>query len=92
MDVLQKALDSPRSTIVVGNLGRYPEYLESCFNALPVTPKGDDVLEYDGRTLTLVVEPEPGYVLNNPDWRELIFTSHLENLEYDPKTTRVVRM
>jgi len=91
-DILLEALNSSRSTIVVGNVGRYPELLEHTLHTYWI-PRGDPDdspawFQYNGRDVYLLVEPDFGHVVD-PHLFQIIVTSHLD-LEYDPRSTRVV--
>lgn len=91
-DILLEALDSSRSTIVVGNVGRYPDLLEHTLRPFWL-PRGDadDTpawFQYNGRDVYLLVEPDFGHVVD-PNLFQIVLTSHMD-LEFDPKRTRVV--
>ncbi|KAG8170348.1 hypothetical protein JTE90_022657 [Oedothorax gibbosus] len=94
-DILLEALNSSRSTIVVGNVGRYPELLEHALHTYWI-PRGDPDdsplawFQYDGRDVYLLVEPDFGHVVD-ANLFQIILTSHMD-LEFDTKSTRVVHL
>lgn len=92
--VIWQALASPRSTIIVSSLGRYPSVLEHYLGPLlfPLGNENDEQpawFEFDRHSIYVWIEPSFGTTLPS-HLRHLVFTSHLD-LHWDPRKTHVVR-
>lgn len=89
------ALNSTKSTIFFGNLGREPELLEF-FLRPHVNPKENAWSEpprwfmYNERNVFIWPEPAFGETIPHK-WKHLVFTSHLD-LEWDTNNTNVIAL
>lgn len=90
---LIQALESNKSTIFFGNLGREPELLEFYLRphvysqdyAWSIPPRW---FMYKDRNVFIWPEPAFGEKISSR-WKHLVFTSHLD-LEWDPNTTDII--
>lgn len=90
-----QALQSKKSTIFFGNLGRQPELLEFYLrphvnpkeNCWSVPPRW---FMYEGRNVFIYPEPAFNEIIPSP-FKNLVFTSHLD-LVWDPNKTDVIAL
>lgn len=92
-EVIVRALDSRKSVIVFGDLGRYPTLLEFYLrpHVIPKSRKRDEAPFWflrNARNVFMWVEPPFGSRIPN-QWKYVVFTSHLD-LEWDPSATEVM--
>ena len=92
MNYIEKAVESPLSTILYGSLGRYPYLLQFYLEALPYLEYASEyelVFWYRKRRLLYVLlEPPFDIVLPSNRWF-LVLTSH-PRIHYDSLTTRFI--
>ncbi|GIY15382.1 uncharacterized protein CEXT_25941, partial [Caerostris extrusa] len=91
--ILENAIQSCRSTIIFGNLGRYPRVLEYYLRHLLI-PMGEKdnfpswFRTLDGRDVYVWIEPTFGTAIPS-NTQNIVLTSHLD-LKWDVRSTRVV--
>lgn len=92
-NILSNAIASSGSTIIFGNLGRYPTLLNHLLKPLLIpqgSPEDDPgwFQTHDGRHFYLWLEPSFGTEIPGP-YQNLVLTSHLD-LKWDRFNTKVV--